>query len=275
MTNREITFYSLSNPQNLWNIERIADTMDKETFVSLGYDEKWLYHLWIKPNNKAFLEIVSEKEDLNRLDLFLGEQLKLYSEKKGAGYEKDKGDFFKTFQALEDWLRHTVFICKKEFNKTSNEVYNEVVKWCTEWEKEYLSHHNPYSPHEIARMQKAMSKPLWQQLQEEEDWYSSEVEHIDIQYSAKHYVLTYLLECRSKNENPPQGQKKVLEKIGDRMMGFKKGNRFYKVFNQLINKDLSEEVQLSQIAGPSWRKIVLDISEEPHLIEKYLADIGL
>ncbi|WP_157492000.1 hypothetical protein [Mangrovimonas sp. ST2L15] len=91
-----------------------------------------------------------------------------------------------------------------------------------------------------------------------------------IRLTAKHYVLAFLLECNAKGKGLPVGRKKEIEKIGNKKMGPKKGNRFYKVFNELVNKDLNVEKNLIEIGGENWRKIIKDISEEPEEIEAFL-----
>ena len=95
-------------------------------------------------------------------------------------------------------------------------------------------------------------------------------ENDTIRYTAKHYVLAYLIECNAKGESFPIGQKKELEKIGNEKMGTGKGNRFYKVFNEIVNKDLNAENNLIEIGGENWRTIVKDLSSEPETIETYL-----
>lgn len=91
-----------------------------------------------------------------------------------------------------------------------------------------------------------------------------------IRYTAKHYVLAYLIECNAKGESFPIGQKKELEKIGNERMGAGKGNRFYKVFNEVINKDLNVEKNLIEIGDEYWRKAVIELSNAPELVENYL-----
>lgn len=95
-------------------------------------------------------------------------------------------------------------------------------------------------------------------------------ENDTIKYTAKHYVLGYLIECNAKGKSFPIGQKKELEKIGNEKMGTGKGNRFYKVFNEIVNKDLNIENNLIEIGGENWRTIVKDLSIEPETIETYL-----
>lgn len=68
-------------------------------------------------------------------------------------------------------------------------------------------------------------------------------------YTAKHYLLAYLFECNAKGKSYPIGNKKELERIGNERMGAGKGNRFYKVFNEVINKDLNAEKNLFEIGG--------------------------
>lgn len=89
-------------------------------------------------------------------------------------------------------------------------------------------------------------------------------------YSAKHYVLTYIIECHAKGESLPLGRKKELEQIGNERIGRGKGNRFYKVFNDTINKDLNNEEHLIEIGGIDWRNAVIALSSKPEIIEQYL-----
>ena len=89
-------------------------------------------------------------------------------------------------------------------------------------------------------------------------------------YTAKHYLLAYLFECNATGESFPMGNKKELERIGNERIGTGKGNRFYKVFNEIINKDLNAENELIEIGGEDWRKAVVELSKTPELVEKYL-----
>ena len=89
-------------------------------------------------------------------------------------------------------------------------------------------------------------------------------------YKTKHYVLTYIIECYAKGEIPPVGEKIKLEKIGNEKMGVGKGNTFYKVFSQIINKDFNIERNLIEIGGDDWRKIIKNLSKEHNKIETYL-----
>lgn len=89
-------------------------------------------------------------------------------------------------------------------------------------------------------------------------------------YTAKHYLLAYLFECNAKGVSYPIGNKKELERIGNERMGAGKGNRFYKVFNEVINKDLNAEKNLFEIGGEYWRKAVIELSKAPELVENYL-----
>ncbi len=177
MANREITYYSLLSKVELRYIESIADELDEESFFKFGYERKWLSHLWIGANNDAFLEYINHQNDLGKLDRILGEQLKLYARKQGEGFELDKSNFYGVYKARKDWLNHTIFICKNEYNKTQKEIFNEVVKWCIEWQNEWLETYNPYSPDEREEMSKELKTPLWEQLNENE--LSEQSENID------------------------------------------------------------------------------------------------
>jgi len=91
-----------------------------------------------------------------------------------------------------------------------------------------------------------------------------------IKYTTKHYVLAYLFECNATGESFPIGNKKELERIGNKRMGMGKGNRFYKVFNEIINKDLNAENNLIEIGGEDWRKALIELSKAPEMVEEYL-----
>lgn len=121
----------------------MADTMPQEEFVKLGYAEKWLEHLWVSANNEAFLIRISQIKDIVKLDYTLREQIKSYARKNGEGNEQHKGDLYSTYISRKNWLSQTIFICRDEYKKTSNEVFNEVVKWCESWQNEWLEHYNP------------------------------------------------------------------------------------------------------------------------------------
>ncbi|MCE7064025.1 hypothetical protein [Dyadobacter sp. CY326] len=93
---------------------------------------------------------------------------------------------------------------------------------------------------------------------------------------AKHYVLSYLFECHATGEVPINfGNKKDLERIGNRKMGAGKGNTFYKNYNIVANVDLNSERKLIDLAGVDWRTIILSISTNPEEVEKYLKVKGL
>ncbi len=89
-------------------------------------------------------------------------------------------------------------------------------------------------------------------------------------YQAKHHVLAYLFECNAKGESLPIGNKKELERIGSKRIGAGKGNRFYKVFNEVISFDINVKKNLIEIGGEDWRNAVIDLSEAPKLVEEYL-----
>ena len=72
----------------------------------------------------------------------------------------------------------------------------------------------------------------------------------NIRYTAKHYVLSYLIECNAKGESFPIGQKKELERIGSQRIGTGKGHRFYREFNTIINNyDINKPNNLIEIGG--------------------------
>ena len=134
-------------------------------------------------------------------------------------------------------------------------------KYPTEIEQQAVESVRPYLVEQLEYWQKELKAlPPQQTLNENET----------VRHTAKHYVLAYLIECNAKGESYPVGQKKELEKIGNKKMGTGKGNRFYKVFNEVVNKDINSEKNLIDIGGENWRTIVKDLSNKPETIETYL-----
>ena len=92
-----------------------------------------------------------------------------------------------------------------------------------------------------------------------------------IKYKATHYALAYIFDCDAKGRPRLEGRKNELEKIGRERSNNKiDGNTFYKAFNRINNKDLNIERNLIDITGTNWKNIILDLSEAPDLLDKYL-----
>jgi hypothetical protein len=91
-----------------------------------------------------------------------------------------------------------------------------------------------------------------------------------IKFFTKHHVLAYIFECYAKGLQPPNGNKKELEKIGSKRMGEGKKNTFYKIFNEISTKDLHSESVLIKNCGENWRDAVIELSQDPELVENYL-----
>lgn len=92
----------------------------------------------------------------------------------------------------------------------------------------------------------------------------------EMKYFAKHYVLAYIFDCMTNDENLLHGNKIELEKKGIERMGKGKGNTFYKNYNTIINRDLKVVQNLIGIAGENWREIILKLSKNPEKLEEYL-----
>lgn len=88
--------------------------------------------------------------------------------------------------------------------------------------------------------------------------------------TAKHHVLAYIFDCKANGEILPHGNKKELEKIGNKKLGAGKGNTFYKNYNLIINKDLSKEKILVDEIGEDWQEIILELSKSPDILKQYL-----
>ena len=159
---------------------------------------------------------------------------------------------------IEDKIRELHFYCKgleQDLRTKQHEFIED-----REQDKNQLTEAQRYKCY-LENLLIHLNNPAAQQTTKEKD---------TVKYTAKHYVLAYLIECNAKGQSIPNGQKKELEKIGNEKMGTGKGNRFYKVFNEIGKKDLNVEKNLIEIGGDNWRTIVKDLSNEPETIETYL-----
>jgi hypothetical protein len=271
---RQNTFYTLISLGTVQHFEETADSLTDSPELLNSWIEKKSIHLLKSDNNEAFIDWISNQNDLLVLDRILGEQLKLYARKKGEGFEENKGGFYSTYKARKDWLNHTIFICKDEYNRTKREIFNEVVLWCEDWKTEWLETFNPYSPDEREEMHKDLKTPLWKELDEghlQENTALKEPEKL----FAKHYALAYIFDSYSSGTTIPVGDKKEIERIGNTIMGVGRGNSFYKNFNKLINQDLNSEQILLDFIGLNWREALLFLSKNPNEVKDYLQSKGL
>jgi hypothetical protein len=95
-------------------------------------------------------------------------------------------------------------------------------------------------------------------------------ENISEKFTTKQYVIAYILDNYASGTKLPHGNKKELEKIGNKILGDGRGNTFYKNYNKIINKDLFNKNILSEEAGSEWRDTVLSLSVEREVLEAYL-----
>lgn len=88
---------------------------------------------------------------------------------------------------------------------------------------------------------------------------------------AAHYVVAFIYDCHALGKSLPDGNKKLLEEIGQKRMGKNKpSNTFYKNFNKLIRRDFNNTEQWESLLGANWRDIILQLSECPVELKKYL-----
>lgn len=170
--NRQMVFYRLSPDHVFFAAQELADSTSEKDFIAFGWDKKWCTELYVKPNNEAFIAFLASIQKINQLGYELSGLLADWRKRNGEGYESDKQDFYNTYLAEKEWLEHTKFLCRDVFNTTKRQVYLEAVKWCEEYESKWHELNNPYSPEEMAKIDKEISqrllKPLWQELAENE-----------------------------------------------------------------------------------------------------------
>ncbi|AMQ57093.1 hypothetical protein [Algoriphagus sanaruensis] len=89
--------------------------------------------------------------------------------------------------------------------------------------------------------------------------------------STKHHVLSYIFDCLATDESFPSSNERTrLEYIGNARLGDRKGNRFYKVFGEILIDSLNSKTYLNMIGGDYWKDIVIELSHHQEEVKKYL-----
>lgn len=94
---------------------------------------------------------------------------------------------------------------------------------------------------------------------------------------AKHYVLTYILDCHANGEIPvKEYDKSEVEKIGNQLTkGKKSGNTFYKNYPKVSSININKKSDLVELAGHNWKNIVLNLSKDSKKLSDFLKSKGL
>lgn len=122
---------------------------------------------------------------------------------------------------------------------------------------------------ELSEMIKDFNQLIEEELAKVEN--NTPAEEIQTRITAKHYVLTFLLECHATGKPIPlENEKKRLEAMGKKRFSKISGNTFYKNYRDVKQKDLNSEKELADIAGEKWREIIIELTNEPEALEKYL-----
>jgi hypothetical protein len=173
-------------------------------------------------------------------------------------------------QAFWIWLQN-----KKAFNPEKGSIQpflteENWIEFYREHKKEAETAHADYLKKQADRKRKIDAE---EPLSEKQVPQMPQVQPTESQkgkYFAKHYALAYFFEINALGETVPSGKKKVLEGIGQKRMGNGRGNTFYKAFNTITQKDLNAEAELLKIGGQNWRKVVIELSCNPEVVDKYL-----
>lgn len=94
-------------------------------------------------------------------------------------------------------------------------------------------------------------------------------------YYAKHYVLAFMFDYSisgGRYEDLLGQKKKIINIAESRLNGEFSSDRFYKVFNELVdlNIDLENENSIINIIGDDWKDIVINLSNEPKKMKEHL-----
>lgn len=97
-------------------------------------------------------------------------------------------------------------------------------------------------------------------------------------YTTKHFVFTYLLDCKALNRPLYEGVKNdYLTGFASNWSKFKeeaktKPSTFKRLFYQYENERLTEK-NLNNLLGEDWQSIVLELSDDPQTLKAYLDTI--
>ncbi|MGY6561420.1 MAG: hypothetical protein ACXITV_04885 [Luteibaculaceae bacterium] len=94
--------------------------------------------------------------------------------------------------------------------------------------------------------------------------------------TAKHFVITYILDCLANSRKKIDGHKKQIEALAKKRPQYDLNpNTFYKNYNNCRSLKFETEIELENEIGENWETIVLQLSEDPNTLKKYLQNKGL
>jgi len=136
---RENIYYYHLGRRNYANIFNDCDT----GVVTDWQIREWKAVLFVKYNNEDFLYYLTTFNELGYLfervlEVLLGDYTKQWDYRNQNTFDDNYSWESRYYEIRKKWLEHTIFICKNEYNKTKNEIYNEVAKWCEDYEEEFL-----------------------------------------------------------------------------------------------------------------------------------------
>lgn len=120
-------YYSLLDREKC--LEKLKSTKTPPTTLVIDAPPDLRKHMLTLFNNQAFLEELLMINDILDLEAYLLLQI---------------GDFVIRNRAITKseskllWLNQTIYICKDEYSKSSNEIHNQTISWCEENKKETL-----------------------------------------------------------------------------------------------------------------------------------------
>src|SRR5690554_4607503 len=88
-------------------------------------------------------------------------------------------------------------------------------------------------------------------------------------YKAQYHVVSYILDCYANNKQLPTG--KGWETAGEAREKYtKSGNTFYKASNEMDITKKTTKLELSNLLGNDWERIVVELSDDPKTLKTYL-----
>lgn len=270
--------------ENLYNDAKFKSNFEIETFkkftsiLNRMYDENFDFTIQID-YNKTTYEIISEIKvklfELQNNEQRLGFLKTIFRDFFDNGKDCNFYHVYKIRNTFFELPKHQRDYSEQEFKFISNclsclsevilnvseevLIYNinfeDVIFWA--WRHSENGKQNPY---EVFTYYVNRNDRMQSDLNED----------VSEKFTTKHYVLTYILDNYASGSKLPHGNKKELEKIGNKILGDGRGNTFYKNYNKIVNKNLFDENVLLEEAGSEWRKTVLKLSKEKEVLDLYL-----
>jgi hypothetical protein len=150
MKRKQTVYYVLANIDAREKAIKMYDALTDSKRILKEEVPIWNKHLYIKDNNRAFLDQLLEINDIQDVKRYLFLQMALYTKNFLEKY---------TYDNIINWLEQTEFLCTNEFNQTNKQIYNVAIEWCKNFKENDLEELNLESSTPDSLKNTSLKKP--------------------------------------------------------------------------------------------------------------------